>query len=126
LSRKALAWSFGIPVALLAVLGVTASVYQEYWLRGAERAVVAAAQGLARGEEVQRLKLAEFVQGPDLAHAFGSGFQVSGFDNIGVGFRAYEVKLRVANGDQYNFDAYYLDGAWQLSCCTKWSEPELR
>jgi hypothetical protein len=124
-SRK-LAWSLGVPTALVAAVWIAGSLYREYWLRGAQRAVVSAAQALARGEEVPRLKLHEFAHAPDLAGAFGSGFRVSGFDNIGLGFRAYEVKLRVANGDQYDFDAYYLDGAWQLSCCTKWSQSELR
>jgi hypothetical protein len=99
---------FGVPVALVATLWVAGSAYQEYWLRGAERAVVSAAEALARGAEVPRLKLHEFAHAPDLAGAFGSGFRVSGFDNIGLGFHAS-----------------YVDGAWQLSCCTQWSEADL-
>lgn len=125
MSRKAVAWSVGILLALLVVLCGGGSAYEEYWLRGAKQEVVRAAEALARGEAAPRLRLHEFVNAPDLTRAFGSGFSVSGVDNIGLGFRAYEIKLRVANGDQYNFDAYYLDGAWQLSCCTKWSPREL-
>jgi len=30
---------------------------------------------------------------------------------------AYEVKLRVANGDQYDFDAIHDGERWQLACC---------
>ena len=121
-------WVIGIATGAtlaLAVVLLAGYAYQNYWLRGAENAVVAAAEALARGNAVPRLQFHDIADRAAISQALASGYRVAGFDNIGLGFRAYEVKLRVASGDQYNFDAYHLEGAWHVSCCTHWTPSEL-
>ena len=123
--RNAFAGCLAASVGSLAFVWLAVHAYQEWWVRGAEREVRAAADALAGGVVVPGLELESYSDAAALASAFGSGFRVVGFDNIGLGFRAYEVTARVANGDLYNFDAIYLDGAWHLSCCVERSRSEL-
>ena len=83
----------------------------------AERTVAAAAAALGRGESVPQLRINASLSRSELAAAFAAGYQVVGYDPIGLAINAYEIKGRVANGDYYNFDAYKVHGEWQLDCC---------
>ena len=123
-SRWILGTAIGTAAGLfLAVLA--AHAYQLYWLRGAEAAVSEAADALARGESVSALEVSSLVDRPALSRALRSGYELAGFDVIGFGFRAYEIKLRVTNGDQYNFDAIHDEGAWHLDCCVRHAASDL-
>src|SRR5262245_29231595 len=92
--------------------------YTRYWVKGAEAAVTAAAGAIADGRSVPGLDV-DPRKAAQVAAALRGGYRVVGLDNIGLGFRAYEVKVRVRDGDQYNFDAIHQDGSWRLSCCTR-------
>ena len=107
--RKVVIVALAVVSPLLVLAG-----YTEYWMKGAEGAVTAAADAIAHGRSVPGLDVE-----PSVAAALRGGYEVVGFDNIGLGFRAYEVKVRVRDGDQYNFDAIHHDGGWRLSCCTR-------
>jgi len=116
-------WGRVIPKILRAILVVSllpglllivGGGYQAYWVHGAKRAVTTAADALVKGETVPDLAL----NGDSaIAQELARGYRVTGYDNIGFGFRAYEVMVRVASGDQYNFVAIHDNGRWQLSCC---------
>jgi hypothetical protein len=126
--RRITKWLITIPSAIIlipVVLLIVAATYQAYQVHQAEGAVATAATGLAHGNLVSGLTLQSSVDRSDLSRAFASGYTIAGFDNIGLSFNAYEIKVRVANGDQYNFDAYESGGEWHLSCCTRWSAAEL-
>ena len=55
-----------------------------------------------------------------------SGWRVSGHDAILLSLNGYEIKVRVHGDGQYNFDANRFDGSWHLTCCSHWSEEEIR
>ena len=101
-------------LVLVPVLLFDAGVaYNAYWRHGAKRAVMSAADALAKDRDVPDLALQ--VDG-SISRGLAAGYQVTGVDNIGLGFRSWEVMVRAAGGDQYHFDAYYRDGRWQLEC----------
>lgn len=90
--------------------------YTWYWQRGAEAAVSVAAAALREGRPIADLQV-DADKAVQVATALRGGYDVVSSDNIGLGFRAYEVKVRSGDGDHYNFDAYHeLDG-WRLVCC---------
>jgi hypothetical protein len=112
-------------VALLVILWAGSLAHQEYWIRGARRAVTLAVSEIAAGGDPPNVHFAEFVDRQAMSSAFAGGFEILAFDNIPFGFRDYEVKIRVANGDFYNFDAFHRQGAWQLDCCAHWDATEV-
>ena len=125
-----------LAVALLAIVlvivtvAVSPAIFWRVWdgYPGpqAKRAVAVAAARLAKGELVSSLRLRPSVAQADLSAAFASGFEVTGFDPIGLSLNGYEVMVRVKNGDQYNFDVYKSEGEWQLDCCSHWRVEELK
>lgn len=108
--------------AVIVVAGVVLAAfaalagYTSYWEKGAENAVAGAAHAIAEGRTLPGLDVEPEVAAT-VAAALRGGYDVVGFDNIGFGFRAYEVKVRVRGGDQYNFDAIHGENGWGVSCC---------
>ena len=86
---------------------------------------MAAATALSRGDLLPQLRLRQSVPRSGLSQAFATGREVVGYDSIGLAVNAYEIQLRVANGDLYVFDAFKLHGEWTLDCCNHATAEEL-
>lgn len=99
--------------------------YSWYWTRCAEAAVAQAAAAIASGLTLPGLEV-EPLDLAGITAALRTGYEVVGLDNIGLGFRAYEVKIRVRNGDQYNFDAHHESDGWKVACCNRFRSAALR
>ena len=127
--RRILKWAVVIlSVVVLLALSLPVGLYawDAYHIAQAKRAVAAGARALAQGDPVPQLRLRLSLSRADLAQAFAAGYEVVGHDTIGLALNAYEIKVRVANGDQYNFDAVKVDGEWRLNCCGHWTAQELK
>jgi len=123
-SKQALRFLVG-GALLLVVVWASSFAYQEYWIRGANRAVVAAANQIAVGDDPPNVHFAEIVDRHAMSEALASGFTIAGFDSIAFSLRDYEVKVRTTDGDQYNFDAFQREGTWHLECCGHWKAADL-
>ena len=126
--RQTIKWAVVvISIGLLLVVSLPVGLYawDAYHIAQAKRAVAAGARALAHGDPVPWLRLRLSVSRADLGHAFAAGYEVIGHDTIGLALNAYEVKVRVANGDQYNFEAVKVDGEWTLHCCGHSTAEEL-
>ena len=106
-----------VAIGALLLPPVGLRLYASYWEREAGAAVIAAAKALAAGTRLSGLR----VDGADRSRVSGSlrsGYSIERFDNIGLGFRAYEVFVRAGNGDRLIFDAVHENGSWAVDCCS--------
>jgi hypothetical protein len=101
-------------------------VWDGHYAPQAERAVADASSALAHGETPRNTSFYPTVDRAALSRSFSRGWHLSGHDAIGLSLNGYEIKVRVAGDGQYNFDASRSDGSWYLSCCTHWSEEDIR
>jgi hypothetical protein len=101
-------------------------MWDGYYAPRAEQAVAAASNVLARGETPPNVTFYPTVDRSALGRSFASGWRVSGHDAILLSLNGCEIKVRVHGDGQYNFDANRFDGSWHLTCCSHWSEEEIR
>jgi hypothetical protein len=113
-------------VGIVAASMVCAKTYQHYWLNAAEQEVMRAANSISKGSPIDSVVISQGDTKQDLFAAFGAGYKVVGWENDGFGLREFQIKVRVANGDQYNFDIQYVNDGWRVSCCDRYRAIELK
>jgi hypothetical protein len=100
----------------VALLAFAVKLYASHWQREAGVAVIAGVEALAAGRTLPGLRIVDVARSR-VSASFTSGYSITRYDNIGLGFRAYEVFVRGGDGQQYIFDAIHESGSWTLDCC---------
>ena len=90
----------------------------------AQRTVAVAVEHLRRGELIPNLHLDESLSRSHLSLAFANGYRSVRYDNIAPSLNGVEVMVEISDTEGYRFDAYKIDGAWQLYCCYHWREDD--